>query len=883
MDTNLFRFVWRHSRREQIAILLLILASLPLYFASLDIPRMIVSDALQGRAFREGQTTATLFEWTVRLPEFLGGGKILVHPGVELDQVGYLLALSFLFLLLVLINGAFKYFINIRKGVLGERILRRMRFELFATLLRFRPEDIRSVKPSEAATMIKDEVEPIGGFVGDAFIQPVYLGAQALTALAFILVQSVWLGLIAAAVVLIQAFVIPWLRREQIRLGRERQIVSRHLAGRIGEVVEAAPAVHVHGTAAFDKAEIGGRLGQLFDIRVALFKRKFAVKYLNNLLAQVTPFFFFAVGGYFALKGRLDLGQLVAVIAAYRELPPPVKELIDWDQQRIDVAVKYQQIVSQFTVERLLPEPADERAEDLQGPIRIDGLRVLDRRGTPLLDGVSITIDRPSHVALAGGAGSGRDILAKVLGRQITEYQGTVRLGKRDLLGISDEAAGRLIAYAGPDPLLFAASIRDNIAYSLRRITPSQMAADRHRLDEALLNSEASDYVPERWIDYEAAGVTSAQELDPAILHALDVAGLKQEIYWFGLNGRLGPGTPKKVVDCFIEARGAVHDRLQAEDLKHLVETFDPDRYNVHATIGENLLFGVPVGDKPTMGELAANPYLRSILEAEALDEPLTELGLHIAEVTAEMFAGLPPGHPLFERYSFIRSDEMEHYQHLTDLVRKPGGRARIPAGGRTRLIALALGYIEPRHRLSLLDAAFDARILRARASFMRYLPRAYADRIEFYDPGRIMTAAPISDNILFGRIAFQGSRAEQRVWEVVRMTAAQLGLEPVIYRIGLDTEVGPGGRLLSGPQRAAVNLARCLVKRPEILVVDGALSVYGRAEEGVILKRLCDAMRGGTLIASVSDLAEAEDFDRVLKFEGPRLTVEPEPAAAVA
>src|SRR5690606_13379353 len=152
------------------------------------------------------------------------------------------------------------------KGILGERILRRMRYQLFATLLRFRPEDIRSVKPSEAASMIKDEVEPIGGFVGDAFVQPVFLGSQALTALFFIMIQNVWLGMIALAVVAIQATVIPYLRREQIRLGRERQVAARHLAGRIGEVVEAAPAVHVHGTAMFDKAEIGRRLGNLFDI-----------------------------------------------------------------------------------------------------------------------------------------------------------------------------------------------------------------------------------------------------------------------------------------------------------------------------------------------------------------------------------------------------------------------------------------------------------------------------------------------------------------------------------------------------------------------------------------------------------------------------------------
>ena len=43
------------------------------------------------------------------------------------------------------------------------------------------------------------------------------------------------------------------------------------------------------------------------------------------------------------------------MIAAYRELPPPLKELIDWDQQRLDVQVKYEQVVDQFQPEGMMP------------------------------------------------------------------------------------------------------------------------------------------------------------------------------------------------------------------------------------------------------------------------------------------------------------------------------------------------------------------------------------------------------------------------------------------------------------------------------------------------------------------------------------------------
>ncbi len=50
--------------------------------------------------------------------------------------------------MLVLINGAFKYVINLRKGILGERMLRRMRYDLFSQLMRFRasPGEIIDVR-----------------------------------------------------------------------------------------------------------------------------------------------------------------------------------------------------------------------------------------------------------------------------------------------------------------------------------------------------------------------------------------------------------------------------------------------------------------------------------------------------------------------------------------------------------------------------------------------------------------------------------------------------------------------------------------------------------------------------------------------------------------
>ena len=111
-----------------------------------------------------------------RLPDFLGGFRVHLSDGFTVDQLTYLVAMSFVFLAAVVVNGQFKKSINTQKGRMGERMLRRLRYELYDRILRFPPAHFRKVKQAELATMVKDEVEPLGGFIGDAFVQPMFLG-----------------------------------------------------------------------------------------------------------------------------------------------------------------------------------------------------------------------------------------------------------------------------------------------------------------------------------------------------------------------------------------------------------------------------------------------------------------------------------------------------------------------------------------------------------------------------------------------------------------------------------------------------------------------------------------------------------------------------------
>jgi putative ABC transport system ATP-binding protein len=879
MDKSLFRYIWRFSKRDQLIICGVVLASLPFYFASLDLPRRIVNEAIQGRAFQNGVTTAPFLRMAFDLPDFLGGHHFILTEGFQLDRIGLLFGLSGLFLMFVLINGAFKYWINVAKGALGERMLRRMRFDLFSLVLRFTPETLRNVKSSETATIIKDEVEPVGGFIGDAFITPVFLGTQAITALGFIMLQNAAMGLMALAVIGIQFTVIPRLRRELLRLGKQRQIESRRLAGRVSEVVDGMEAVHVHNAYAWERAEIGQRLFHLFDLRFRIYRRKFMVKFLNNLLAQVTPFLFYAVGGYLAIKGQLDIGQLVAVIAAYRDLPPPLKELIDWDQQRLDVQVKYDQVVQHFSPERLLSvdEAAAPADISLLGPVVGENLRVADGHGGTLLDDASFRLEEPVRTALVSDGGPAASLMARILARRTTEFSGQVLVGEYDLVRLPAAVVGRRIAYAGVEPVLFPGSIRDNLVYGLRHRPLTQVPTHdpreaARRLMEARRTGNPVDSINDRWIDCDLVGAKDEDDLDRILLDYLRQVGMEDDIYRFGLSGMVDPERHPHLAEQIVEARVRLQEVFQAGDMMGLVEHFDPERYNNQATIAENLLFGVPTVRELMGRSLAEHPGFRATLESAGLSGDLTEMGIRIAETMTEIFRGLPPGHSLFEQFSFIGADELTDFEAM---LRRRAGR-NLSRDDTTRLLSLPLAYIEPRHRLGLLGDPLKDRLVAARAQVREMLEERTDAGVEFYDSERVTPAAPLKDNLLFGRVSYSVANAQGRVTEAITSVITELDLREAVEGIGLEHRVGPAGRLLTAQQRASVNLVRCLVKRPDLLVIDGALTPFDENRAARLKKFLLETSNGRRLFMVVPNDREIDGFDAVMRFQRGRVRVEP-------
>lgn len=365
MEPTLFRFIWRFSKREQIMVLLLTLASFPFLYMTLELPKIIINDALSGDPG----------------PHDLGF--------MSVSPVGYLMLLCAALFFLIVISGVLKMRVNVFKGVLGERMLRRLRFEMMDRVLRFPMPQFHRTSQGEIVSMVASETEPLAGYIGDAIALPAFQGGTMLTILIFMFVQDPILGAAATAMIPIQAVIIPRLQRQVNQLGKQRVLKVRRLSEEIGESVSGIRDIRINGTARYTLSGFSQRLGEIFGIRMSIYHKKFFMKGLNNFLGQMTPLSFYAIGGYQVIQGDLTIGALVAAVAAYKDLAAPWKELLNYYQRMADSNIKYDQLYEQFVPDELLQKqlqycPGTEPFP-LVGAISLNNVSLASPDGAPVL------------------------------------------------------------------------------------------------------------------------------------------------------------------------------------------------------------------------------------------------------------------------------------------------------------------------------------------------------------------------------------------------------------------------------------------------------------------------------------------------------------------
>jgi ATP-binding cassette subfamily C protein len=226
-----------------------------------------------------------------------------------------------------------------------------------------------------------------------------------------------------------------------------------------------------------------------------------------------------------------------------------------------------------------------------------------------------------------------------------------------------------------------------------------------------------------------------------------------------------------------------------------------------------------------------------------------------------------PAGQIAFQNVSFLHQESRSErsvaagVQSLT-LTIDEGSVLGVtgPSGsGKTTFADLLVGLFPPQSgKISIGGIALAGAIVPAWRNVVSYVTQ---DSFLFYDT--------IRKNLLWGGRNLD----DEALWKALDVAGAADFVRHT--RLGLDTVVGERGSLLSGGERQRISLARAILRRPKLLILDEATNAVGVEAEKSILERLVRLEPRPTIVIIAHRPESLRPCDRLLVFSVGRATVQ--------
>ena len=806
----------------------------PLLYLTLELPKRIINDAI-------GAGTETV--------DFMG---------YQMSQVGFLMLLCGFFLLAVLAHGIMKMRINTMKGVLAERLLRRLRYTLIARILRFPAPYFERTSQGELVSMVTSESEPMGGLMGDAVAQPVLQAGQMLTILAFLFLQSVAFGLAACALIPLQAWLIPKLQRQINQLNKKRVIQIRALASEIGEGAAGASTLRTNGGWRYRMAMVSDRLGRLFEIRFEIFQKKFFMKFLNNFIGQLTPFFFYSIGGYLTIRGDVTVGALVAALAAYKDLSSPWKELLAYYNQSADMSLRWETITERFAppgmIDRALFETEPGQIPPLDGEVVLDGVSVQDADGNMVLEDISVTLPPASTVAITAPSDEDRRAFSEVLTRELLPAAGSVTVAGQALSGLHQGAIARRMGHATSRPVMFLGSFGENISLPLW-LQPGGPGEGTGAF-ESERSGNSVDPLDVPWIDPEGGAGADETALRAWWLELIKGMEIDRALFARGIEQRFDPAAHPALAAALVSLRGEIAARIAAAGLSDQVHFFDPERYNPALPVVENLIFATP--NAPiTAAALEEQEDFMSLLASLGLEGDLLDLSVEMVDLLRQIFGVDGTDHPLFRKLGV----DPETFEAAVRLRDKPRGGAALDRGEKAQLLAVTFAMSAEKLG-SAFPEGITERVLQMRKAHGAALQESLQGLFTPISPDAPIAGLTVLENALFGKIAEAGGKRGEELRQIVVDALYEAELDGLVLDLIFRMPLTLGGTNLPALLTETLAISRATIKRPQVLILDNVLTSFDAGTRARLHERLRALLPRATIICLEPSFAEDAAFD---------------------
>jgi ATP-binding cassette subfamily B protein len=314
------------------------------------------------------------------------------------------------------------------------------------------------------------------------------------------------------ALLLLPVFVLParFMGSRLARLEREAADHNAMMSTQMTERFSApgATLVKLFSRPTIESHEFEVRASRVRDIGVRTAMVQWVFVTALTLVSALALALVYGLGGFYALKGQLDPGAVVALALLLTRLYAPLTALASARVEVMSALVSFERVFEVLDLEPLITDAPDARAVPA-GPMAVEfdhvrfsypaadkvslasleEVATLDTRGgVEVLHDVSFRIEPGQLVALVGSSGAGKSTIAQLVPRLYDVDSGAVRLSGVDVRDLSAGSIREALGMVTQDGHLFHDSVRANLLLARPEATEQELwdALERARLDELI-------------------------------------------------------------------------------------------------------------------------------------------------------------------------------------------------------------------------------------------------------------------------------------------------------------------------------------------------------------------------------------------------------------
>ena len=420
-----------------------------------------------------GYTALGLAEpWTLKL---LLDNVILEHPLPRfLEPVlgwaaaGRLRLLNLLIGLVVaiaVVRGVLYYFQQLLAARVGQSVVTDIRLALFRHLQRlsFAFHDRR--RTGDVLTRLTSDIR----FLRDVFVAlPLGITGELLLVGGMVVVMALmdWrltllaLAIVPALGVMLRLYHRPM--RAAVRRQRERE---GQLATMASEVLGAIRVVQGYRREEHEIARFSAENTRSLRTGLKAARLEARLRWYAEITVAVVTAAVLAVAARWVITGVLSPGDLIVFVAYLRTFSRPLRRVSSMAERAARGAAAGERVLEILSESPgVADQPGATTAPRFRGEIRFEGVTVSHRRRAVLRD-LNLVIEPGERVGLVGPTGSGKSTLAGLVPRFYDPLAGRVLIDGRDVRGYTVESLRDRVSMVFQEPVLFAATIAENIAY----------------------------------------------------------------------------------------------------------------------------------------------------------------------------------------------------------------------------------------------------------------------------------------------------------------------------------------------------------------------------------------------------------------------------------